>query len=481
MSIIGTYEDDDFELVEFFKKKCIPQSKDIKKFEASRIKEFSGLMERGVFTPVHKDDAKEFRIYGSRFVDCIKHEGTPDAYEKSRLVVTDYNDNEKLELLTQAPTVQRASQRCRMALIASDQHLMKQLRDGNQAFVQARTKIGRNIFNSPPKVLGYAANILFLVNYPRYGIPESGNHWFYTYHNYHTGTLKMIPSVYDPCLLYTKGCMSIASTSENNPRGIVCFQTDDTAYGCNNSFHELEEKIRTQFDSKEIEMLTCNRMVKFNGGLLHYDGKIYYVNQPNHISNMKKLVPKSFTAADFISERARGSYIAAICRPDISFIFSVASQATYPTERDVKCINKAIEHCQSTTTFGLTFVPLDKNSIVCAVFVDAGFATNADDSSQLGFIMVLMEKHNNISVVYSGSLKSRRIIRSVLGAERFAMVDGFDVASTIRLTVNDILGRIVPLHVYTDSRSLFDSLTKISRTAKKRLLIDLSVLRQSYE
>lgn len=95
--------------------------------------------------------------------------------------------------------------------------------------------------------------------------------------------------------------------------------------------------------------------------------------------------------------------------------------------------------------------------------------------------MVMMDKDKRENVIHYGSLKSKRITRSVLAAELFAMVHGFDVSSTIRLAINDVFGRIVPLHVYTDSRSLFDCLSKVSRTAEKRLLIDLSMLRQSYE
>lgn len=40
---------------------------------------------------------------------------------------------------------------------------------------------------------------------------------------------------------------------------------------------------------------------------------------------MSTLDPNSFTAAEFVSERARGSYVAAVCRLDVSYTFSVSS------------------------------------------------------------------------------------------------------------------------------------------------------------
>lgn len=68
-----------------------------------------------------------------------------------------------------------------------------------------------------------------------------------------------------------------------------------------------------------------------------------------------------------------------------------------------------------------------------------------------------------------------------MASDSFSMVHGFDVSSTLRLALNDFLGLIVPLHVYTDSMSLYDCLTKTNRTTEKRLLVDLFMLRQSYE
>jgi len=66
-------------------------------------------------------DAQGLREYGSRFVDTVKKECTPDAFEKSRLVVQGFNDNHGF--LTCAPTVQRASKRLLLALCACDPQL----------------------------------------------------------------------------------------------------------------------------------------------------------------------------------------------------------------------------------------------------------------------------------------------------------------------------------------------------------------------
>lgn len=78
-------------------------------FEEQRERS-NGLLEKGVFEPVSKRAAEGRRIYESRFVDEVKNKGTPNAYEKSRLVVQAYNDRGH-GLLTYSPTVQRSSKR----------------------------------------------------------------------------------------------------------------------------------------------------------------------------------------------------------------------------------------------------------------------------------------------------------------------------------------------------------------------------------
>jgi hypothetical protein len=79
-------------------------------FEASRQVEVVGLLEKGVFEVAHNVPS-DVRIFKARFVDEVKNKDTNKAYEKSRLVVQAYNDDEKSLVLTQSPTIQRVSQR----------------------------------------------------------------------------------------------------------------------------------------------------------------------------------------------------------------------------------------------------------------------------------------------------------------------------------------------------------------------------------
>ena len=57
----------------------------------------------------------------------------------------------------------------------------------------------------------------------------------------------------------------------------------------------------------------------------------------------------------------------------------------------------------------------------------------------------------------------------------------FDMAFTIRQDLSKMMNRNIKLTMLTDSKSLFDVITKCSQTTEKRLMIDISVVREAYE
>lgn len=73
--------------------------------------------------------------------------------------------------------------------------------------------------------------------------------------------------------------------------------------------------------------------------------------------------------------------------------------------------------------------------------------------------MVLMDGKPNSNIVHYGSMKSKRVTKTVLSAELYAMVLRFDIRSTSRLSVKDIFNKKVPFYAYTDSWSLYYCLT----------------------
>jgi hypothetical protein len=61
------------------------------------------------------------------------------------------------------------------------------------------------------------------------------------------------------------------------------------------------------------------------------------------------------------------------------------------------------------------------------------------------------------------------------------MVHGFDMAYLVKTTLNLIFNKDIPLIIYTDSKSIYDCLVKLSTTQEKRLIIDVMCMREAYE
>ena len=145
-------------------------------FVKSRKKEINGLFEKNCFEIVSTFDVFHgIRIFNSRFVDEIKNIGTVDAYEKSRLVMQTYNDQNKAEMLIQTFTIQRMSQRLILALTVNMSHLGFFLRDIFQAYVQSIISLARKFFIRPSVELGFGNAIFKIIRF-LYEDSEAGTH-----------------------------------------------------------------------------------------------------------------------------------------------------------------------------------------------------------------------------------------------------------------------------------------------------------------
>jgi hypothetical protein len=150
-------------------------------------------------------------------------------------------------------------------------------------------------------------------------------------------------------------------------------------------------------------------------------------------------------------------------------------------EEDEKSLNKRLSWQIENANRGLKFVKLDVNTLQLLVFIDASFANNKDLSSQIGYVLVLADASNKANIIHWSSIKCKRVTRSVLASELYAMAHGFDIGAAIKSTLDKILQINLPLILCTDSKSLYDCLVRLGTTQEKRLMVDVMCLRQAYE
>jgi hypothetical protein len=87
----------------------------------------------------------------------------------------------------------------------------------------------------------------------------------------------------------------------------------------------------------------------------------------------------------------------------------------------------------------LRFVRLVKESLKLLIFIDISFTNNRDLSSQIGYILVLVDASGAANILYWSSIKYKQVTRSVLASELYAMVYGFDMGASIKATIERIL------------------------------------------
>ncbi|KAM4066587.1 cwf18 domain containing protein [Hirsutella rhossiliensis] len=337
-------------------------------------------------------------------------------YEKSRLVIQGHNDFEKTTLLTQSPTIQRVSQRLILAIapgLLQNYGITLSLRDITQAYPQSQTKLSRTILTQIPN------RTIIRVIKPLYGIAEAGVHWFRTYQQHHLEKLDMSTSTYDSCLL-------ISNTGPDT-LGIVGMQTDDTLIlGTNN------------FSTREEEELQRQNFVPSPRLTSHTEQRLTLMVQ-DCPAKMTTIDPKAIDRHQrYVEERARASYIASIAQPEASFDVSVAAQR----------LQWQMDH----QLRGLTYKPIDLATAKLMVFTDGSFANNKDLSSQLGFVITLVNETNHKEKQFeiSGNIVHWSSTKHLL-------------AMTMKIITERLNLPPIPLIVCTDSYSLYECLVKLER------------------
>ena len=246
----------------------------------------------------------------------------------------------------------------------------------------------------------------------------------------------------------------------------------------NQEFIELEAEKCQKFDIKEkVEDFP----VRFGGTRIDLESDCLSFNQLENASSLKPLNKKSCRERNFAHLRGQLGYTPTSARPEVACIYASAAhtKAKEAQPEDERNLNCAINHLQKYP-FGILFPHFDISSISILGYSDAGFASNSDLKSQLGMITFLMDKFDNAYIFHNASRKSNRVMRSVLAAEFFAFVACNDFSQILLYDLCQITRQKYPVFLMTDSKSIFDTITKLSCVGEKRMMIVTSDLRQSY-
>ena len=169
-------------------------------------------------------------------------------------------------------------------------------------------------------------------------------------------------------------------------------------------------------------------------------------------------------------------------RPDCLFEISQLAHVTedmfnQKPKQILQRLNKAVAFAVDNRV-SLRIPKLDKSTLRVTGYSDASFANNADLSTQLDHICFLRDDTGALIPIFFKSYKAKRVTRSAMAGEVIAFSDLFDVAAVLSAELEVLLGTKVPVQLLTDRKSLFDVISKGSKTSEKRIMLDIAAARK---
>jgi len=408
----------------------------------------------------------------------MKNSGEEDEQAKSRHVAQGHNDKEKEIVFHNVSTLQQRSIRM-LTSSAANMGYRVFTQDVSQAYLQSAEKLTRDIYLIPKEkdleFLGIESHQALKLRKPLYGLCDSGDYWNDTVERFVAEDMDLNALEGDPSMFIQE------DDEEDGADGIFGVYVDDTIGAGDDEFEDLTAMMGERFESKEREF----ENVKFFGLDIKTGTQgVYEMSQRSYIEKLM-LLPSDASFQLYRSVRAAASWVTHT-RPDICCAVNKAAQVKDNDEsqvstEDIKLLNSAIKRMKKTQDMVLSYAPLDLDSLHLRVYTDASFGCNTDYTSQLGYVILLCDSQDRCHVLDFASKKCKRVVLSILGGDVYAFTEGFNCAFMVRRDLERIYGKRIPIQMRTDSKQMFDVDTKGSKTAERRLMIDVAASRQSYK
>lgn len=405
----------------------------------------------------------------------------PSGEAKARLVALGYQEQSG-HIRKDSPTCHKDSIRVVLTLVAAYKWELEHI-DVQSAFLQGK-EITRDIFIKPPP----EANSTYLWKLKKciYGLVDGPRNWYVELKD----TLEehgMKVSKLDDSFLFLK-------QGDSNICGVMVVHVDDLMFSGTKQFHEnVVQNLKAKYRlSTEVK-----RNFVYTGLNIKQHGFEYVaVNQLGYIDQIKPIVIEAARNSNNsweINEEEK-SQLRSACgqllwastqtRPDVCYTACMAGSAlTKGTIADLKLVNKTIKYMK-TNHLVLRYNKVDLKKSAIVVFCDAAFGNMKDGSSQGGHIVFLTERNGNSCPLTWQSKKIRRVCKSTLAAESWAMVEALESAELIwtqlkQMEIEDLVN--ISLTCITDCKSLYDAIHTTNTLDDKGLRIPVACLRQRVE
>lgn len=374
-------------------------------FMAAKQREIEGLVKRGTFEVVFKEAApKGANIMDGRFVLAVKNKDTGAEIFKARYVVQGHTDKDKNLLVHSSTNLRQSSIRTITALAAIFGFRVWS-QDVTQTYLQSDDKLMREVYIRPTKEFQLSSDQLLRLLKPLYGLADSGDHWNVTMAKHLKADLTMTPTALDISMFF--------KSVQGRLSGVTGVYVDDSLSAGNNDFLQDTDKTQAKFESREREFDNFT----FAGVEVTTVPEGIRLHQETYAKNIH-LLPSDCSFSQFRSAQMKLQWLVHT-RPDIACATNRCAQVTEEQfcDRHIKELNKLVKRIRTATKRGLLQQKLDPETLHIRVYADSSFANNEDLSTQLGYLVLLCDARKRCNVLHYSSHKSRRTVRSVMGAK----------------------------------------------------------------
>ena len=393
---------------------------------------------------------------------------------KARLVVRGYEEQNS-DIRSDSPTCMRENVRILLALAVAKKWVINSL-DVKSAFLQGK-RIERDLYILPPKDFR-KGNTLWKLNKVVYGLCDASRNWY----------LRVLEVLNQLQVKETSLDKSVFVYRTQEIEGIILIHVDDILYfGSERFLSRVMDKFKTTFQISRNEA----QAFKYLGIQMRQKTDCVEMNQNEYLESIspdlvskEKMIDKERFANE-IEKRAfkqgvgQIGWMVSISKPEAAFSYcNLSVVQSRPRMKDFFKFKKLVNELGNYKSF-INIHKINLNELKISVFSDASFGNLADGSSQLGFIIFMQDNADRVVPISWASKKCKRVARSTLTAETLAALEAVDAAMASKAVIEEILDRrLPPVNLYIDNKSLFDTARTSNVLSEKRLMIDMSALRQ---
>ncbi len=314
-----------------------------------------------------------------------------------------------------------------------------------------------------------------------YGLSDSGRLWYLRLRE-ELVELGMSLCKYDQAIFkyFHNGSLS----------GIIACHVDDILFGGSPEFHQnVIMKLRSVFTIGLEE----DTNLKYLGLKVsqHYIGidvcTDEYANSLQQVSFSHDESSQGLSAEQItIMKQFCGqiNWLSSQGRPDIAVDSCFLSNSLKTVDKRLFVLaNKVVRKAQCQTIVLRFPRVFDTSSCYIISFSDASFNNLPNAGTQGSYVTFLVDQNGCFCPIAWQSRKVRRVIKSTIAAECLAAVEAAEMSIFLAYLVKDILElpKLIDTFVYCDNKNLVNAAHSSTNVEDKRLVIDVSMLRDFLE